>query len=70
MLGGRCAGGPRRDGALVWCAQLPGTQLPDLRANDALGDLLVLLKGNRLSSTPVEPQHWRLISKLLGELEP
>jgi predicted RNA-binding protein with PUA-like domain len=39
--------------------------LPELRANDALEDLVVLRKGNRLSITPVEPQHWRVISELL-----
>jgi predicted RNA-binding protein with PUA-like domain len=27
---------------------------------------VVLRKGNRLSITPVEPQHWRVICKLLG----
>ncbi|MFC5523475.1 EVE domain-containing protein [Polaromonas jejuensis] len=43
--------------------------LPELRANDALADLVVLRKGNRLSITPVEPQHWRAISKLLGNPE-
>jgi len=41
--------------------------LPELRANEALADLVVLRKGNRLSITPVEPQHWRVISKLLGD---
>ena len=39
--------------------------LPELRANDALEDLVVLRKGNRLSITPVEPKHWRVISELL-----
>lgn len=39
--------------------------LPELRATDALQDLVILRKGNRLSITPVEPQHWRVISKLL-----
>ncbi|MDD5323843.1 MAG: EVE domain-containing protein [Polaromonas sp.] len=43
--------------------------LPELRANEALADLVVLRKGNRLSITPVEPQHWRVISKLLGSPE-
>ena len=41
--------------------------LPELRANEALEDLVVLRKGNRLSITPVEPQLWRLISKLLDD---
>jgi len=41
--------------------------LPELRAHEALEDLVVLRKGNRLSITPVEPQHWRVISKLLGD---
>ena len=40
--------------------------LTELRANDALADLVVLRKGNRLSITPVEPKHWRAISELLG----
>ncbi|MDP2817066.1 MAG: EVE domain-containing protein [Polaromonas sp.] len=40
--------------------------LPELRANDTLEDLVVLRKGNRLSITPVEPQHWRVILKQLG----
>jgi predicted RNA-binding protein with PUA-like domain len=41
--------------------------LPELRANAELEDLVVLRKGNRLSITPVEPRHWRVISKLLGD---
>lgn len=41
--------------------------LPALRANKDLEDLVILRKGNRLSITPVEPQHWRLITKLLGK---
>ncbi|OYY48581.1 MAG: EVE domain-containing protein, partial [Polaromonas sp. 39-63-203] len=41
--------------------------LPELRADAALEDLVVLRKGNRLSITPVESQHWRRILKLLGE---
>ena len=40
--------------------------LPELRDHDALQDLVVLRKGNRLSITPVEPQHWRVILKQLG----
>lgn len=40
--------------------------LPELRANAELKDLVVLRKGNRLSITPVEPQHWRIIVKRLG----
>lgn len=39
--------------------------LPELRSHEALEDLVVLRKGNRLSITPVEPKHWRLICKLL-----
>ena len=39
--------------------------LPELRANAALEDLVMLRKGNRLSITPIEPQHWRVISQLL-----
>ncbi|TAH14295.1 MAG: EVE domain-containing protein [Curvibacter sp.] len=40
--------------------------LPQLRADAALTDLLVLKKGNRLSITPVEPRHWAHILKTLG----
>ncbi|MES2398454.1 MAG: EVE domain-containing protein [Pseudomonadota bacterium] len=43
--------------------------LPELRANPALEDLTILKKGNRLSITPVEPQHWRVISKLLDKAQ-
>ena len=39
--------------------------LPELRVDAALEDLVVLRKGNRLSITPVEPQHWRRILTLL-----
>ncbi|MDM0033212.1 EVE domain-containing protein [Variovorax sp. J22P271] len=39
--------------------------LPELRAAPALADMLVLRKGNRLSITPVEPQHWQLITEQL-----
>ncbi len=40
--------------------------LPQLRAEAALQDLLVLKKGNRLSITPVEARHWAHILGLLG----
>jgi predicted RNA-binding protein with PUA-like domain len=39
--------------------------LPELRVDDALADLVVLRKGNRLSITPVEPRHWKVILKRL-----
>jgi predicted RNA-binding protein with PUA-like domain len=41
--------------------------LPELRATPALEDLVILRRGNRLSITPVEPQHWRVIARLLGQ---
>ena len=41
--------------------------LPELRANKDHEDLVILRKGNRLSITPVEPQHWRVINKLLDK---
>ncbi len=41
--------------------------LPEMRTTPALADMLVLRKGNRLSITPVEEKHWRLIEgKLLA----
>ncbi|RYF32660.1 MAG: EVE domain-containing protein [Comamonadaceae bacterium] len=39
--------------------------LPELRANQALADLVVLKKGNRLSIMPVDAAHWRLITEEL-----
>lgn len=39
--------------------------LPEMRANPALADMIVLRKGNRLSITPVDEVHWNLIT---GEL--
>ncbi len=35
--------------------------LPELRATPALADMVLLKRGNRLSITPVDPAHWRLI---------
>jgi len=40
--------------------------LHELRAKPELADLVVLRKGNRLSITPVEPAHWRIIEKMLA----
>ena len=40
--------------------------LPLLRADADLQDLLVLKKGNRLSITPVEADHWHAILQRLG----
>ncbi|KQX89368.1 EVE domain-containing protein [Variovorax sp. Root473] len=40
--------------------------LPELRARPELADLVVLRKGNRLSITPVEPAHWKVIEKMLA----
>ena len=35
-----------------------------LRAEPKLADMLILRRGNRLSITEVQPQHWELICKL------
>jgi predicted RNA-binding protein with PUA-like domain len=35
--------------------------LTELRADEALQDLVVLKKGNRLSITPIEARHWEAI---------
>ena len=40
--------------------------LPDLRAKPELAELIILRKGNRLSITPVEPAHWKIIEKMLA----
>lgn len=42
--------------------KIPNVTLPALRARPELADLQVLRKGNRLSITPVEPQHWKAIT--------
>ena len=39
--------------------------LPELRSDPGLADLIILKKGNRLSITPVDAQHWQVIHKLL-----
>jgi predicted RNA-binding protein with PUA-like domain len=41
--------------------------LPELRSTPGLEDLVVLRKGNRLSITPVEAKHWKLIEKMLAK---
>ena len=38
--------------------------LPELRADPALQEMLLLRRGNRLSITPVEPAHWRHVLAL------
>lgn len=35
--------------------------LPEMRATPELADMIVLRRGNRLSITPVEEKHWKLI---------
>ena len=37
--------------------------LPELRATPALAEMVVLKRGNRLSITPVDEAHWRLITE-------
>ena len=45
--------------------------LPELRATPGLENLVVLKKGNRLSITPVETEHWQLIlERLQGQSAP
>ena len=39
--------------------------LPALREHDALAEMVVLRKGNRLSITPVTPAEWRFITQKL-----
>ena len=40
--------------------------LAELRASADLQDLVLLKKGSRLSISPVEPKHWRVILDRLG----
>jgi len=39
--------------------------LPELRETPSLEDMIVLRRGNRLSITPVEARHWKIIEKML-----
>ena len=41
--------------------QVQVLSLPELRAIPELADMLVLKRGNRLSITPVAPEHWRIV---------
>jgi predicted RNA-binding protein with PUA-like domain len=43
----------------------PLLPLAELRAHPQLADLRILQRGNRLSITPVEPQHWQFVMELL-----
>ncbi|MGD8379953.1 MAG: EVE domain-containing protein [Gammaproteobacteria bacterium] len=38
--------------------------LREMKACDALSDMLILRRGNRLSITPVNPPHWKIITEL------
>ena len=40
--------------------------LEELRGHDALADMVILQRGNRLSVTPVTPKQWNFIVKKLG----
>jgi len=42
-------------------------EIQEMRQHAALADMRVLQKGNRLSITPVEARHWRLILRLLDK---
>ena len=45
--------------------------LPELRATPELADMLLLRRGNRLSITPVDGAHWRLIvDRMLADGQP
>ena len=44
--------------------KIPNITLAALRERPELVNLLLLKKGNRLSLTPVEPRHWKVILKI------
>ncbi|MCS6995900.1 MAG: EVE domain-containing protein [Casimicrobiaceae bacterium] len=56
-----------RERPIWWCVdvefveRVPLIPLAALRAVPELADLIILKRGNRLSITPVEEAHWRLI---------
>ena len=39
--------------------------LTEMRATPALADMVILRRGNRLSITPVTPEHWNLVLKIV-----
>jgi predicted RNA-binding protein with PUA-like domain len=44
--------------------------LAELRRHPELSGMRVLARGNRLSITPVEPEHWRfIVTRLMAETE-
>jgi len=44
--------------------------LSELRRHPELSGMRVLARGNRLSITPVEPEHWKfIVTRLMGETE-
>jgi predicted RNA-binding protein with PUA-like domain len=51
--------------ALTACQPI---SLTALRSIPELGDMILLQRGSRLSITPVEPTHWRLIQRLIKPL--
>lgn len=50
--------------------KIPNITLPQLRARPELAEMLVLKKGNRLSITPVAPQHWEAVLKAVPAAKP
>jgi predicted RNA-binding protein with PUA-like domain len=40
--------------------------LKDMHANPELEGMITLRKGNRLSITPVSPEHWKAVRKMGG----
>ena len=44
--------------------KIPNITLAALRERPELVDMLLLKKGNRLSITPVEPRHWKVVLKI------
>jgi predicted RNA-binding protein with PUA-like domain len=51
--------------ALIACQPI---SLSALRAEPALSDMILLQRGSRLSITPVEHQHWKLIQRMIQPL--
>ena len=44
--------------------------LPEMRADPALGTMITLRRGNRLSITPVTPTEWKAVRKLVAHKAP
>jgi predicted RNA-binding protein with PUA-like domain len=53
-----------------WMATTRLVSLAELRNHEALSDMVILRRGNRLSITPVTPPEWSLVTRLAARKAP